>query len=215
MEKYLREPVNGLTHLIGAVLSVAALTAMIIKTLLKGDTAVTVISVCVFGISMILLYTASSLYHSIISSDKVIKALKRFDHSMIAVLIAGSYAPFCLAALHNKTGYILFAAVGGCALASIIFKLFWVTCPRWISSVMYIAMGWFAAFAIYPLMKVLSPAGLAWLVAGGVVYTIGGIIYALKKWQIKIGPFGNHEIFHLFIMAGTLCHFICVFFFVL
>ena len=211
MEKYLREPVNGLTHLAGAVLSLVALIAMIVKSYIRESSMITFFSVLFFGISMILLYSASSIYHSVISSDKVIKTLKRLDHSMIFILIAGSYAPFCLVALSGKIGFDLFLAVTICAVIGIIFKMFWVTCPRWLSSVMYIGIGWFAIFAIYPMSKVLPTAALIYLILGGIIYTIGGVIYALKTEKIRIGIFGRHEIFHLFIMAGTLCHFICVF----
>jgi len=201
MEKYLREPINGLTHFIGAVLSLFALIAMLVKAYLTGSSAITFGSVLFFGLSMILLYSASATYHSVKASDKVIKMLKRLDHSMIFILITGSYAPFCLIALNGKIG------IG--------FKLCWVTCPRWLSSTMYIGIGWFAIVAIYPMSQVLAVAGLVWLVLGGLMYTIGGVIYALKTEKIKIWLFGRHEIFHVFIMVGTLCHFICVFTYIL
>lgn len=210
MERYLREPINGLTHCIGAVLSLFALIAMVVKAYITGSSAITFGSVLFFGISMILLYSASTTYHWVIASDKVIKMLKRLDHSMIFILIAGSYAPFCLVALNGKIGINLFLAVTICAVVGIGFKLCWVTCPRWLSSTMYIGIGWFAIVAIYPMSQVLPVAGLIWLVLGGLMYTIGGVIYALKT-EKKIGAFGRHEIFHLFIMLGTLCHFICVF----
>ena len=187
MEKYLREPVNGLTHLAGAVLSLVALIAMIVKSYIRESSMTTFFSVLFFGISMILLYSASSIYHSVISSDKVIKTLKRLDHSMIFILIAGSYAPFCLVALSGKIGFDLFLAVTICAAIGIIFKMFWVTCPRWLSSVMYIGIGWFAIFAIYPMSKVLPTAALIYLILGGIIYTIGGVIYALKTeiWKTR------------------------------
>lgn len=134
---------------------------------------------------------------------------------MIFILIAGSYAPFCLVALNGKVGINLFLAVTICAVIGIAFKLCWVTCPRWLSSSMYIGIGWFAVFAIYPMSQVLSSFGLSWLVLGGIMYTIGGIIYALKSDKIKVWLFGRHEIFHIFIMLGTLCHFICVFVYII
>ena len=211
MEKHLREPINGLTHMIGAVLSLFALVAMISKVCIMGGSKIVLGSVIFFGVSMILLYSASATYHSIIANEKVIKIFKRLDHSMIFVLIAGSYAPFCLVALHGKVGMKLFSAVTICAVVGIIFKLCWVTCPKWLSSVMYIGIGWFAIFAIYPMSQVLQLPALILLVLGGIMYTIGGIIYAMKTKEIRIGKFGNHEIFHIFIMLGTLCHFICVF----
>lgn len=211
MEKYLREPINGLTHFIGAILSILALVAMLIKVYETEGTAVTLGSVLFFGISMILLYSASAMYHSIIANDRVIKMLKRLDHSMIFILITGSYAPFCLIALSGKVGFNLFMAVTICAVIGIAFKLCWVTCPRWLSSTMYIGIGWFAIVVIYPMAQVLPAAGLIWLITGGLMYTIGGVIYALKSEKIKLWLFGRHEIFHIFIMLGTLCHFICVF----
>ncbi|MGG7079182.1 PAQR family membrane homeostasis protein TrhA [Clostridium sardiniense] len=215
MDKYFREPVNGLTHLIGAALSLVGLIALVIKAILTHSGFIAILSVIMFGISMILLYSASATYHSVISTEKVIYRLKKLDHSMIFVLITGSYAPFCLVALNNKTGLILFGAVLTSAVLGIIFKMFWVGCPKWVSSVMYIAIGWFAIFAIYPLSQVLAPPALFLLVLGGIMYTIGGVIYAFKDDKFQIGPFGTHEIFHIFIMLGTLCHFIAVFFYVI
>lgn len=215
MTKYFREPINGITHLTGAILSLFGLIALIVKVNLLNGSTVEYASAIVFGVSMILLYSASATYHSVISTDAVIKILKKIDHSMIFVLIAGSYAPLCLIALKNSIGKNLFTAVIVCAVIGIAFKIAWVTCPKWLSSTIYIGIGWFAAFAIYPLSKVLDPAGIFFLFFGGALYTIGGVIYALKSKEIKIGSFGNHEIFHIFIMLGTLCHFICVFSYVL
>jgi hemolysin III len=214
MEKYLREPINGLTHCIAAVLSIFALIAMVVKAYVTGSSAITFGSVLFFGVSMILLYSASTTYHWVKASDKVIKSLKRLDHSMIFILITGSYAPFCLVALNGKIGINLFLAVTVCAVVGIGFKLCWITCPRWLSSVMYIGIGWFAIVAIYPMSQVLLVAGLVWLLFGGLMYTIGGIIYALKT-EKRIWLFGRHEIFHVFIMLGTVCHFICVFVYII
>lgn len=212
MEKYLREPVNGLTHLIGAILSLIGLIAMLLKLSFDNGTALQYIAIIAFGIGSILLYSASATYHSVISSSKkVLMRLKRLDHSMIFLLIAGSYAPYCLIALNNKSGYILFSAVAIASFIGIIFKIAWVTCPRWLSSTIYIAIGWFAIFAVYPISKAIPTTGLILLILGGIMYTVGGIIYALKKDKFKIGLFGTHEIFHVFIMLGTLCHFLSVF----
>ncbi|SFU38775.1 hemolysin III [Clostridium sp. DSM 8431] len=215
MFKYLREPVNGLTHLIGAVLSLIGLIALLVKVSVVNGTLIDYIAILSFGISMILLYSASATYHSVIGKNSVIKILKKIDHSMIFVLIAGSYAPLCLIALQNSIGHTLFTIVVACGLIGIVFKICWVTCPRWVSSTIYIVIGWFAVFAIYPLSKVLEPTGIFLLLFGGVLYTIGGVIYALKKDKIKIGLFGTHEIFHIFIMLGSLCHYLCVFCYVL
>ena len=215
MEKYLREPINGLTHLTGAILSLIGFIAMLVKVSLVDGSLIDYASIIMFGVGMVLLYSASATYHSVISSESVIKTLKKVDHSMIFILITGSYAPLCLVALHNTAGYVLFSAVAIASLIGIVFKICWVTCPKWVSSVIYIGIGWFAIFAIYPLSKVLATPGLVLLVLGGVMYTIGGVIYALKSKKIRIGAFGGHEIFHIFIMLGTLCHFFCVFSYVL
>lgn len=215
MDKYLREPINGITHFIGAILSLIGLIAMVAKISLSGGSLISYLSTFAFGIGSILLYSASATYHSAITSEKVIMALKRIDHSMIFLLIAGSYAPFCLIALHNKTGYILFSAVAIASIIGIIFKIAWVTCPRWLSSSIYIAIGWFAVFAIYPISHVIAIPGVFLLILGGVLYTIGGVFYALKKDKIRIGAFGSHEIFHIFIMLGTACHFISIFKYIL
>ena len=215
MDRYLREPVNGLTHLIGAVLSLVGLIFMIIKVVTTNGSHIELFSVFLFGVGSILLYSASATYHSVIANSKVIMALKRVDHSMIFLLIAGSYAPFCLVALNNTAGYVLFTAVALCSVIGIAFKIAWVTCPRWLSSVIYISIGWFAVFAIYPISKAIAFSGVFLLVLGGLMYTVGGVIYALKKDKIKIGVFGTHEIFHIFIMLGTLCHFIAIFKYIL
>lgn len=215
MDRYLREPVNGLTHLIGAVLSLVGLIFMIFKVVTTNGSHIELFSVFLFGVGSILLYSASATYHSVIANSKVIMALKRVDHSMIFLLIAGSYAPFCLVALNNTAGYVLFTAVALCSVIGIAFKIAWVTCPRWLSSVIYISIGWFAVFAIYPISKAIAFPGVFLLVLGGLMYTVGGVIYALKKDKIKIGVFGTHEIFHIFIMLGTLCHFIAIFKYIL
>lgn len=210
--KYLREPVNGITHFIGAFLSIIGLIAMLLKvTKFHNNSIITYFSIIFFGVGMILLYTASAAYHSIKSTDSIIKKFKKIDHTMIFVLIMGSYCPFCLIALHNSTGYYLFGAVTSACIIGVIFQLCWVTCPRWLNSIIYIAIGWFAVFAIYPISKAISSIGLFFLVIGGIIYSIGGVIYGLKKDAFKIGAFGTHEIFHIFIMIGTLCHFISVY----
>lgn len=142
------------------------------------------------------------------------KVLKKLDHAMIFVLIAGSYTPICTIVLGGKVGYGLLTAIWIIAILGIVFKMFWVTCPKWVSSVMYIAMGWFCVIAIAPLFKKLSAVCFGLLLAGGIIYTVGGIIYALKlSWfENHWKNFGLHEIFHLFVMGGSACHLIMMFF---
>ena len=211
MNNYLREPINGFTHLFGAILSFIGLLALVIKTALQGPSAVALTAVIIFGISMILLYSASATYHLVVSTEKVISYLRRIDHAMIFLLIAGSYTPFCLIALKDTAGWILFSVIIGIAIVGISFKLIWFNCPRWLSTGIYVLMGWLAVFLIGPLKKALSPQGLDLLIMGGVFYTIGAIIYATKPNFLKSKYLGFHEIFHIFIMFGTLTHFFCVF----
>lgn len=211
MNNHLREPINGFTHLAGAVLSFIGLLALVIKTTLNQPSALALTAVIVFGVSLILLYSASATYHLVVSNDKVISYLRRLDHAMIFVLIAGSYTPFCLIALNGPTGWVLFGIIFAAAVAGVSFKLIWFNCPRWISTVIYVAMGWVSIFLIVPLYKSLSLQGVSLLVLGGIFYTIGALIYATKPSLLKFKSLGFHEIFHIFIMLGSLTHFLCVF----
>ena len=211
MNNYLREPINGFTHLAGAILSFIGLLALVIKTALQGPSAVALTAVIIFGISMILLYSASATYHLVVSTERVISYLRRIDHAMIFLLIAGSYTPFCLIALKGTAGWVLFSVIIAIPIVGISFKLIWFNCPRWLSTGIYVLMGWLAIFLIGPLKKALSPQGLELLIIGGVFYTIGAIIYATKPNFLKSKYLGFHEIFHIFIMFGTLTHFLCVF----
>lgn len=215
MYKKLREPINSITHLAGAGLSFIALVAMLIKVMSSDASTIGILSVAIFGISLILLYTTSGTYHGIVSTEKVISTFQKLDHSMIFVLIAGSYAPFCLLSIGGKFGFIMFSVMISIAVFGIIFKLCWFNCPRWLQTSMYIGMGWAALFMIKPLSSVLPTISLFLLVLGGIFYTVGGVIYGLKPKNLKIGHFGFHEIFHIFILLGSLTHFICIFTYVI
>ena len=215
MNKYFREPINSITHWIGAILAVFALIAMLIKGFSNDISTLGLVSVIIFGASMILLYSVSATYHAVISTDKVIKGFRRLDHSMIFILIAGSYAPFCLIGLGNRVGKIFFSVMVGVAIAGVIFKMCWFNCPRWLQTALYIAMGWSALFVIKPLSMALSPAPIIWLAIGGILYTIGGVLYGLKPKKLQFGLFGFHEIFHIFIILGSLSHFISVYFYLI
>ena len=211
MNTYLREPINGFTHLAGAILSFVGLLALVIKTTLTNPTIINISAVIVFGISMILLYSASATYHLVVSSDKVISFLRKLDHSMIFVLIAGSYTPFCLIALEDFKGWILFTIIYAIAILGVLFKMLWFKCPRWISTIIYVGMGWMAIFIIGPLCRVISSQGVFLLALGGIFYTIGGVIYGVKPKYLKFKHLGFHEIFHIFVLLGSLTHFLCVF----
>ena len=214
MKAYIREPINGFTHLGGAILSFIGLLALVIKTTLTSPNIINIAAVIIFGISLILLYSSSATYHLVVSSDNVIAFLRKIDHSMIFILIAGSYTPFCLIGLKGIIGWITFSVISTIAICGVLFKMIWFNCPRWISTSIYIGMGWIALFS-FPLYKVISLYAFLWLLLGGIFYTIGGIIYGLKPKTLKLGRFGHHEIFHIFIIVGSLCHFISVFYYVL
>ena len=211
MGAYAREPINGFTHLGGAILSFAGLLALVIKTTLTSPTAVDITAVIIFGVSLVLLYSASATYHLVVASDKVISFLRKIDHSMIFILIAGSYTPFCLIALNGIEGWITFGIVSGIAICGVVFKMVWFNCPRWLSTSVYIGMGWISVFIVIPLYKSIALGGILLLLAGGISYTIGAIIYGLKPKALKFKNLGFHEIFHIFILIGSLCHYIAVF----
>ena len=215
MNSYIREPINGLTHLAGALLSFAGLLALVIKASLTTGSPLAITSVTIFGLSMILLYTASATYHMVISKDSVIAFLRKIDHSMIFVLIAGTYTPFCLISLNGVTGWTLFGIITFAALCGILFKMIWFRSPRWLSTSIYIVMGWMVIFVVPPLSSVLRTGGISLLVIGGIMYTIGGVIYALKPDFLRSKHLGFHEIFHIFIMLGSTAHFLSVYVYVL
>ena len=211
----IREPGSCLTHFAGMVLSIFSSIPLLVKSAVNDGTY-GLFAMSIFMLSMTLLYGASALYHGINRTGSALMPFKRVDHMMIFVLIAGSYTPPCMMVLEPKIGYRMLAAVWICAFVGMIFKLFWVTCPKWLSSVLYISMGWIAIFAAAPLYHALPLAGFLWLVGGGVVYTIGGILYALKLriFNSHHKNFGSHEIFHLFVLGGSICHYIYIFLYV-
>ncbi|WP_124068135.1 hemolysin III family protein [Clostridium sp. E02] len=210
----IKDPVSAGTHFIAMILALAAAAPLLIKASADGE--LHLVSLTIFSISMVLLYAASTIYHTLDISPKINKLLKKFDHMMIFILIAGTYTPVCLIVLGDKTGISLLALVWGIALSGMIIKGFFVMCPRWFSSVLYIAMGWVCVLALKKIILALPPAAFIWLLAGGLIYTIGGIIYALKipLFHFPQKHFGNHELFHLFVMGGSFCHYILMYQFV-
>ncbi len=216
MQITIREPGSAFTHFIGMMMAVFAAVPLLIKAAAaSGSAAFT--AMAVFMLSMILLYGASATYHSLTVSDKVLRVFRKIDHMMIFVLIAGSYTPVCLIVLGGPLGYTLLAVVWGIALLGILIKALWITCPKWFSSTIYIAMGWVCLWVFGPLWNTLPKSAFIWLLAGGVIYTVGGVIYALKLpiFNAKHAYFGSHEIFHLFVMGGSICHFIFMYRYVL
>lgn len=215
MQITIREPGSAITHFIGMMMAIIAATPMMVKAAVDADHIVFV-ALAVFMCSMIALYGASTLYHSVTVKDSILKIFRKLDHMMIFVLIAGSYTPVCLVILGDRRGYMLLATVWGIAIAGMLIKLCWITCPKWFSSILYIAMGWACLAVFGTLWNTLSRSAFLWLLAGGILYTVGGVIYALKLpiFNSKHKNFGSHEIFHLFVMGGSVCHFIFMYLYV-
>ncbi|MCR5202159.1 MAG: hemolysin III family protein [Lachnospiraceae bacterium] len=204
------------SHFLGAVLSFFATILMVDKVGFYG-TGIKMFSVFVFGISLVLLYSASALYHYI-SADSPYKTMaQKFDHMMIYVLIAGSYTPITLLSFPLSKGVPIFKTVWIVALIGIFITLLWVKSPKWLNSLIYISMGWVIIFNIKNVTTYLSAGAFALLLAGGIIYTVGGIIYALKikALENRFPGFGAHELFHLFVMAGSLCHIVMVYFYLI
>lgn len=215
MKFTIKDPGSAITHFIGMMMALFASTPLLIKAAQNPD-KIHMISLAIFIGSMIALYGASTTYHTLNISEKWNRILRKIDHMMIFVLIAGSYTPICLVALADQKGCMLCALVWGIAIFGILIKAFWITCPKWFSSALYIAMGWVCVLAFTQIINSLSAAAFGWLLAGGIIYTIGGIIYALKLpvFNARHKYFGSHEIFHLFVMGGSICHFIVMYVFI-
>ena len=203
----LRDPFSGLSHLAGALLSVLGLVLLIYHAVTYGHTR-HVVAFAIFGASLILLYTASALYHLLPLSPKGIRLLRRIDHMMIFVLIAGTYTPVCLIPLRGGWGYSLLVGVWLLAIIGVLLKIFWLEAPRWFSTLLYVIMGWLIVIAFWPLTDSLATGGVLWMVLGGLFYTIGAVFYG-TKWPPNLVPgwFGFHEVFHLFVLAGSFSHF--------
>ena len=213
---HIQEPGSAITHFIGMLMAIFAAVPLLIKAA-HEPSRIYIISLAIYAASLILLYAASTSYHTFDISPKINTILKKIDHMMISVLIAGSYTPVCLIVLKGKTGIILLSIVWAIAIAGILIKAFWVYCPKWVSSVLYIGMGWTCVLAFTQILNNMSPAAFGWLLAGGIIYTVGGVIYALKLpiFNSRHKNFGSHEIFHLFVMGGSACHFVVMYAFLL
>ena len=200
------EKLNVISHFIGLLLSVVALVLLVVKASLFGN-ALHIVSFSIFGASLIVLYAASTLYH-FSQAPKLRQRLNVFDHSAIYILIAGTYTPFTLVVLNGWVGWTIFGVSWGLALSGVIFKLFFTGKFDKISTIAYVLMGWLIVFAIKPLIHNLPTEGLWWLLAGGLFYTVGAVLYSFKRMQY------NHAIFHVFVLLGSFSHFMAVYFYV-
>jgi len=207
MVSKLREPVNGLTHLGGAI---AAFFGEIALLVVGWDVPTKIASAVVYGLSLILLFSASAVYHMARVKPRIQEVLHRLDHSAIFVLIAGTYTPFCLVALTGFWRWGLMAIIWVFAIAGILVKVFLPNMPRWLHTAPYIIMGWLGVIAAGQMFKDLSTFALVWLLIGGIIYTLGAVIYATKKLDLFPGRFGFHELWHVFVLLGALAHFIAV-----
>ena len=215
MSLTIKDPGSALTHFIGMLLAILA-SVPLLALAASRDGQNAVLAFAIFACSMILLYGASTTYHTFNISEHVNKILRKIDHMMIFILIAGTYTPVCLIVLGNNAGYRLLALVWGIAIAGILVNALWINCPKWFSSLVYIAMGWICVLAFRQIVLALPKSAFLWLLTGGLIYTAGGIIYALKLpiFNATHKNFGSHEIFHLFVMGGSLCHYVMMYAFV-
>lgn len=207
-----KDPLSALTHFIGFL----AVIPVFICLLELSETKLQQISFIVFGFSLLLLYGASTIYHTLKLSAEKTALLRRIDHMMIFVLIAGTYTPVCLVPLAGKWGTILLSAIWGIAVAGVFMKIFWMGAPRWLSTMIYVVMGWLSITAFFPLLRTVGWGGFGMLLGGGIAYTVGALIYALKKPNLAIlKSFGFHEIFHVFVMIGSAFHIAFMFLYVI
>jgi len=206
---HLREPFSGLSHLLGALLTLPAILFMLMK-LPEQQFGTYLASYIIFSISMFLMFGSSAIYHLVEISEQGIRKLKRIDHMAIFIMIAGTYTPYCLIGLEGTQTWTMFSIIWGIAIFGILVKIFWLQAPRWLSTLLYVGMGWVALFIYEPLSQNLSKAAVDWLMAGGVIYTIGAVIYATKWPTIHAKFFDFHDLWHIFVLGGAACHFVSI-----
>lgn len=209
-----KDPISALTHFVGFLAVIPCFILLMHKAKLEASVWHQW-GFAVFGISLLLLYGASTIYHTLKLSQNKVNILRRIDHMMIFVLIAGTYTPICLVSLHGTWGWTMLVLIWAFALAGILLKIFWMNAPRWLSTLIYVVMGWLAVVVFVPLEKAVSWNGVGLLLAGGIAYTVGAVIYGLKKPNITFKHFGFHEVFHIFVMVGSSLHIAFMFVFVL
>lgn len=207
----LKDPVSGFLHVFGAALSVVGLILLLVKTASTGGTAWHYASFTVFGAGLILLYSASSIYHLLNLKEKTMLVFRKIDHIMIFVLIAATYTPICLLPLRGPWGWGLFAAVWASAVAGIVLKAVFFQTPRWLYTACYVLMGWACVICIVPIVQAIPLGGLLWLLGGGIAYSLGAVFYATKWPGRNAKWFGFHEVFHVLILIGSLCHYLLVY----
>jgi hemolysin III len=203
----LREPVNGLTHFFAAIAAAAGLVALVA---IGWNSLVKEVSLGIYGASLVALFAASAAYHLVKAGPRAIEALRKLDHAAIYVLIAGTYTPVCAIMLTGFWKWGLLAIVWSLAAAGIVVKIFIIRAPRWLNAGVYILMGWLCLAAVGEMLRVLPPGALAWLLAGGLAYTLGAVVYITKTLDFFPGKFGFHEVWHILVILAALAHFIAI-----
>ncbi|KAA0268115.1 MAG: hemolysin III family protein [Nitrosomonas sp. PRO4] len=207
MLKKLREPVNSLTHWAGAVLALIGLVALLI---VGWSTPAKIISLAIYGVSLVFLFSASATYHMVQVKDKALEIFRKVDHAAIYVLIAGTYTPFCVNAFDGFWKWGMLGIIWTLAVIGIVVKIFIIRAPRWLNAGIYIVMGWLSMTAIGEMLNALPAWVLVWMLIGGVTYTLGAVVYITKIFNFKPGVFGFHEVWHIFVLLAALAHFIAV-----
>ena len=208
----IKDPISGISHLIGAILSLIG-TIFLLYSAYKQNDITKIVSFFIFGGSMIFLYNSSAIYHLFGHSPEEVDIFRKIDHAMIYILIAGTYTPFCLIALKGFWGILILVIIwiiAAAGISTVFFKSFWTKVPRWLATGLYMIMGSIIIFFIYPLFKATNIETVIWLLIGGIFYLVGAVIYAMKKPNILKG-FGFHELFHIFVLFGTISHFYAIY----
>ncbi len=207
MFKFFREPVNSLTHWGGAILALAGLIALLI---IGWSTPAKIISLTIYGVSLIFLFSASATYHMVRVKDKALEIFRKVDHAAIYVLIAGTYTPFCVNAFEGFWKWGMLSIIWSLAVIGIVVKIFYIKSPRWLSAGIYVIMGWISVSAAGQMLSALPTWVFAWLLAGGIIYTLGAVVYATKIFNFKPGVFGFHEVWHIFVLLAAAAHYVAV-----
>ncbi len=207
MLKKLREPVNSLTHWAGAILALAGLIVLLI---VGWSTPAKIISLLIYGLSLIAMFSASATYHMVRAKDKVLLILRKLDHSAIYLLIAGTYTPFCINAFDGFWKWGMLSIIWTLAIVGIVIKVFYIKAPRWLNAGIYVVMGWLCVGAAGQMLAVLPAWVFAWLLAGGIIYTLGAVVYITKFFNFRPGVFGFHEVWHIFVLLAAAAHYVAV-----
>lgn len=207
MLKKLREPVNGLTHFFAAIVAAIGLVILLI---VGWSTPAKIISLLIYGVSLIGMFSASAAYHMVRAKDKALEVFRKIDHSAIYLLIAGTYTPICVNAFSGFWKWGMLAIIWSLALIGIGVKIFIIKSPRWLNAGIYLVMGWLAFAAVGEMLATLPAWALTWLIVGGVIYTLGAVVYITKIMNFWPGVFGFHEVWHIFVILAALAHYIAI-----